>query len=190
MTKQTSDLYMFNHLVHQWQSGNDEARDKMVQIVYREVENIASSILRRNAQYRSLVTCELANEAFIKLFLADDIKVNDRAHLLALCARIMRFIVIDKTRQRMATKNQGYTVTLHTGDTSTMDEDVSVLALEAALLRLQEIDQQRADIVEMRYFGGMTYEEIAEVTGQSVSTVKRSWVATRAWLKDWLENEH
>ena len=64
------------------------------------------------------------------------------------------------------------------------------LALEAALLRLQEIDQQRADIVEMRYFGGMTYEEIAEVTGQSVSTVKRSWVATRAWLKDWLENEH
>ena len=81
-------------------------------------------------------------------------------------------------------------VTLHTGDTSTMDEDVSVLALEAALLRLQEIDQQRADIVEMRYFGGMTYEEIAEVTGQSVSTVKRSWVATRASLKDWLENEH
>ena len=147
-------------------------------------------VLRRNAQYRSLVTCELANEAFIKLFLSDDIKVNDRAHLLALCARIMRFIVIDKTRQRMATKNQGYMVTLHTGDTSTMDEDVSVLALEAALLRLQEIDQQRADIVEMRYFGGMTYEEIAEVTGQSVSTVKRSWVATRAWLKDWLENEH
>lgn len=174
----------FNLLVEKWQQGDDDARDRLVGIVHSEVENIASSILRRNINYRSIVTSELANEAFLKLFVSEDIRVNNRSHLLALCARIMRFIVVDKTRHNLAQKNQGQIVTLTTESGVEYNEELSALALNAALTKLNNIDPSRAKIVEMRYFGGMTYEEIAEVMEVSPSTVKRSWRTTRAWLKE------
>jgi len=174
----------FNLLVEKWQQGDDDARDRLVGIVHSEVENIASSILRRNINYRSIVTSELANEAFLKLFVSEDIRINNRSHLLALCARIMRFIVVDKTRHNLAQKNQGQIVTLTTESGVEYNEELSALALNAALTKLNNIDPSRAKIVEMRYFGGMTYEEIAEVMEVSPSTVKRSWRTTRAWLKE------
>lgn len=187
MREHPKELDEFNKLVKHWQSGDASARDEIVKLVHKEVEHIASSILRRNINYRSIVTCELANEAFIKLFVSEDINVNSRSHFLALCARIMRFIVIDKTRQSLAQKNNADVITLTTNLAE--EEDISVIALDAALTHLASVDPTRAKIVEMRYFGGMTYEEIATVTGQSVSTIKRSWRVSRVWLKEALTNE-
>ena len=183
---QENQLEPFNQLVEQWQQGDDNARDRLVSIVHNEVENIASSILRRHLDYRSIVTSELANEAFLKLFVSEDLRINNRSHLLALCARIMRFIVVDKTRHNLAQKNHGQIVTLTTESGVEHSEELSALALNAALTKLSDIDPNRAKIVEMRYFGGMTYEEIAEVMEVSPSTIKRSWKTTRAWLKETL----
>jgi RNA polymerase sigma factor (TIGR02999 family) len=183
---QEDHIESFKQLVEKWQQGDDEARDRLVSIVHSEVENIASSILRRNLDYRSIVTSELANEAFLKLFVSEDIRINNRSHLLALCARIMRFIVVDKIRHNFAQKNQGQMVTLTTESGVEQSEELSALALNAALTKLNDIDPDRMKIVEMRYFGGMTYEEIAEVMEVSTSTIKRSWRTTRAWLKETL----
>jgi len=180
------NLKSFSHLVDKWQRGDDSARDQLVCIVHSEVETIASSILRRNLSYRSIVTSELANEAFIKLFDGKALHVTDHSHLLALCARIMRFIIIDKIRKNLAQKNHVEIVTLTTESGAEFSEDLSALALDTALIKLNEIDSKRAEIVEMRYFGGMTYEEIAEVLNVSPSTVKRSWKTTKAWLKETL----
>jgi RNA polymerase sigma factor (TIGR02999 family) len=176
----------FNHLVAKWQQGDDKARDSLVSLVHSEVENIASSILRRHADYKSIITSELANEAFLKLFVSDNLCINNRSHLLALCARIMRFIVVDNIRHKLAQKNNGQVITLTTQSGVEHSEDLSALELNAALSKLSKIDESRAKIVEMRYFGGMTYEEIAEVMEVSPSTVKRSWKTARAWLKETL----
>lgn len=181
---QENQIESFNQLVAKWQQGDNDARDRLVNIVHSEVENIASSILRRNLDYRSIVTSELANEAFLKLFVSEDLHINNRSHLLALCARIMRFIVVDKIRHKLAQKNHGQMVTLTTQSGAEYNEELSALALNAALTKLNGIDPSRSKIVEMRYFGGMTYEEIAEVMEVSPSTIKRSWRTTKAWLKE------
>lgn len=119
-----------------------------------------------------------------------DIMINDRRHLVALCARMMRFIVIDSARKRFASKRHGKMLTLTTeGGANEKGADVDALALEAALLRLNAIDPERARIVEMRYFGGMTLEDISEVLGISTATVKRSWAVTRVWLKEAMEDD-
>lgn len=176
-----------NGLVEQWRAGNIDARDKLLAIIHREVEKIASIILRRNHVPLSLVTSELANEAFLKLLQNDDVMVNDHAHLLALCARMMRFIIVDKARHNLSQKNQAHLVTLSTEQGASVDIDLPALALDDALQQLNHVNPDRAKIVEMRYFGGMTYEEIATVMAVSPATVKRSWRATRGWLKDALD---
>lgn len=179
----------FNTLLADWRDGDETARNRIVALIYAEIETIASVILRRSPGPRSIVTNDLVNEALIKLIQGNDIILNDRTHVIALCARIMRFIVIDKARKRSAAKRKGDVITLITSDGADAGPDASALALDAALRRLQAIDPVRAQIVEMRYFGGMTLEEIGEVMGVSAATVKRSWQVTRAWLKEALNND-
>lgn len=177
-----------NDLVEKWKLGDLEARDQLINIIHKEVEKIASIILRRNKAPLSLITSELANEAFLKLLQNESIPINSHAHLMALCARIMRFLIVDKTRQRLSQKNNAPLVTLSTEYGAEADSDVIAIELDNLLNRLNDMNPERAKIVEMRYFGGMTYEEIAMVMEVSPSTVKRSWQATRGWLKDALEN--
>lgn len=176
-------MHEFQSLLARWEAGDPAARDRLISLIHDEVNVIASAVLRRNAGPASMVTDDLVNEAFLKLIQSETVSVTSRAHLLALCARIMRFILIDRLREKGAAKRHGDAVTLMTND-GAGDPDVEARALNAALLRLQAISPDRARIVEMRYFGGMTLEEIAEVTGVSEATVKRSWRVTRAWLKE------
>ena len=177
----------FTALLERWRGGDDAARDAVVSVIHAEVETIASAILRRNHGPRSIVTNDLVNEAFLKLIQSQDVAVENRAHLLALCARIMRFVLVDSIRARTADKRHGDIVTL-TGTVAEKDA-VDATALIEALRRLQAISPERAQIVEMRYFGGMSLEDIGEVLGVSEATVKRSWAVTRAWLREALEHD-
>ena len=178
----------FNALLVRWRAGDDAARDAVIALIHSEVSTIASMILRRHNAPRSVVTEDLVNEAFLKIIQQTDISVESRAHLLALCARIMKFILVDNVRRRSSVKRNGEIVTLADTLGAEGEFDVDAQALAEALLRLQAIAPERARIVEMRYFGGMTMEDIAVVTGVSEATVKRSWRVTRAWLKEAIEN--
>lgn len=183
-----NEIDAFNLLLVRWRNGDDAARDKVVALIHSEVEAIASVILRRHHAPRSIVTGDLVNEALLQIIQSEDIAVENRAHLLALCARIMRFLLVDDVRRRSAVKRRHEAVTLTTSFGAD-DVDVDAMALGEALLRLQAMAPDRARIVEMRYFGGMTLEDIGEVLGVSEATVKRSWRITRAWLKEAIEHD-
>ncbi len=183
-----ADIEAFNSLLRRWREGDRDAMNELVGLVHNEVEVIASSILQRHPAPRSIVTGDLVNEAFLKVIQAKELVVESRAHFIALCARIMRFILVDDVRRRVADKRKADVVTLTASCGGAQDPAFEALALSEALLRLQAISPERASIVEMRYFGGMSLDDIAEVTGVSPATIKRSWSVTRAWLKEAIGN--
>lgn len=169
-------------LLERWRGGDTAARDALFQLLYTELRQVSAALLRaeRNA---SLSTGDLVNEAAIRLIRLDQIEWADKSHFLALSARAMRRVLIDHARKHNSDKRHHRKVTLVTriqGQTAYVDMDL----LEKCLIRLSAIDQTRANIVELRYFGGMSTAEIAEVTGTSESTVKRDWRVARAWLLD------
>ncbi|WP_300395831.1 ECF-type sigma factor [Henriciella sp.] len=169
-------------LLQAWRDGDLKARDHLFECLYSELTQVSAALLRaeRNS---SLSTTDLVNEAAIRLIQLDQIDWSDKSHFLALSARAMRRILIDHARRKKSDKRHHQRVTLVTrleGQPDRLDFDV----LEKSLIRLNAIDSEKADIVELRYFGGLTLPEIAEVTGTSESTVKRQWRVARAWLVD------
>lgn len=170
------------HLLQAWRSGDNDARDALFKLLYAELRQVSAALLRAESN-NSLSTGDLVNEAALKLIRLDKIEWADKSHFLALSARAMRQILIDHARKKKTDKRHHHKVTLVTrveGAVQRLDIDV----LEKSLIRLSVIDSEKADIVELRYFGGMSLLEIAEVVGTSESTVKRQWRVARAWLLD------
>jgi RNA polymerase sigma factor (TIGR02999 family) len=174
-----------NELLGRWQDGEAGASDQLIERLYPELAQIAAARLRRERN-ASLSTGDLINDAVLKLIQADPTRLADRAHIIALSSRMMRRILIDHARQKDAGKRRHQRVTLCTGVEGAPRFDL--ISLESALIRLGAIDAQLMELVEMRYFGGMTIGDIAVVTGLSEPTVKRRWQTARAWLSDALEN--
>lgn len=172
-----------NELLQAWRAGDETARDRLFAILYTELRQISAALLRAESK-SSLSTGDLVNEAVLRLMRMNQIDWNDKAHFLALAARAMRRSLIDHARKKRSDKRHHHKVTLITNLGSEGLKRVELDVLEKSLIRLAVIDKQKADVVEMRYFGGLTLEEIAEVTGTSVSTVKRNWRVARAWLLD------
>ena len=170
-------------LLDAWRSGDDHARDQLFNLLYTELRQISAALLRAESK-TSLSTGDLVNEAVIRLMQMNQIEWNDKAHFLALSARAMRRCLIAHARKKHSDKRKHQKVTLITNLGSEGMKRVELDALEKALIRLSVIDKEKADIVELRYFGGLTHEEISEVNGTSVSTVKRNWRVARAWLLD------
>ena len=169
-------------LLKDWRAGDVSARDKLFGLLYSELRQVSAALLRveRNS---SLSTGDLVNEAALRLIKLDRIDWADKSHFLALSARAMRRVLIDHARKKNSDKRQHHKVTLITrfeGGQQRLDIDM----LEKSLIRLSAIDSEKADIVELRYFGGLSLQDIAEVTGTSESTVKRQWRLARAWLLD------
>lgn len=167
-------------LAKEWQSGNRSAGDQLFRLVERELRVIAAAKLRREPN-SSLSTGDLINEAMIRLSQLGSIEWRGRSHLVALAATIMRQVLLDQARQRLAGKRRGDRVTLCT-DIAEPARPLDVIDLEDALEDLMRIDPQRVRIVEMRFYGGMSMADIGEVLDLSEATVKRRWAATRAWL--------
>ncbi len=167
-------------LIAAWRTGDQGARDKLFERLYTELRKISAVLLRGEGDI-SLATGDLVNEATMRVINTELIEFNDKAHFLALSARTMRRVLIDHARKNKSNKRQHQKVTLIT-EIVGVQGAVDIQHLEKALIRLKVINPERAKIVEMRYYGGMTIDEIAEVMDCSSSTIKRDWRVSRAWL--------
>lgn len=172
-------------LLRQWRNGELGARDRVIARLHSELEQIAAARLRRERD-SSLSTGDLINDTVLRLVQLERISLNDRAHFVALASRMMRHILVDHARSKGTSKRQHAKVELHTNVEGGQRLDLN--SLDSALMRLRALDEGLMELVEMRYFGGMTTADIAEVTGLSEPTVKRRWQVARAWLTDALDN--
>ena len=172
-------------LIIRWRDGDALARDNLIARLLPELEQIAAARMRREG-HSSLSTGDLVNDALERLLQQNCAIPVSRAHFFALSSRLMRNILVDRARKRQAGKRSHQPVTLHTGLQPADAGDL--FALDSALARLGAIDGELMELVEMRYFSGMTMEEIAEVTGWSETTAKRRWRVARAWLAATLQN--
>lgn len=171
----------YAQLVNEWKGGSRQAGDELFAALEQQLRAIAAARLRQE-RHCSLSAGDLVNEAILKLMRLNVMEIQGRAHILALASRLMRQILIDEARKRSSAKRHHTAITLHT-DMGQTEIPLDLMVLEHALKELAGIDQQRAQIVEMRFFGGMTTGDIAIVLGVSEPTVKRRWAATRAWLR-------
>lgn len=180
-------------LLDAWREGDLTARDRLFTELYSELRQISAGLIRSERNL-SLSTGDLVNEAVIRLMRIEQVEWNDKVHFLALAARAMRRVLIDHARKKRSDKRQHHRVTLVSRLSDGSIDRIEMDVLEKALIRLSVIDEDKADIVELRYFGGMTLEEIAEIKGVSEATVKRNWRVARAWLLDCLneakQDEH
>jgi RNA polymerase sigma factor (TIGR02999 family) len=171
-------------LLAAWRVGDLGARDRLFACLYPELRRAAAALVRREPGL-SLSTGDLLHDAVARLIELDRIQWQDRAHFLALAARMMRRAMLDHVRSRRRLKREHCKVELTTAIPGA--PNIELEELNEALDRLATIDRERADIVEMRYFGGMEIADIATVLDISESTVKRRWNAARLWLLEALE---
>ena len=171
-------------LLRAWAAGDPEALDQLTPHVYRELRRMAAHFLRQERPGYTLQSAELVHEAYLRLVNAEQVNWQDRAHFFAVAATLMRRILVDRARRRSAGK-RGADVRL-----VNLDQALDVyairarelIALDDALSRLAQVDPRRARIVELRFFGGLSVEETAEVVKLSSDTVTRDWKLARAWL--------
>lgn len=175
-------------LLSAWRSGDTTARDDLFTLLYSELRQVSAALLRTESN-SSLSTGDLVNEATLRLIRLEQIDWVDKSHFLALSARAMRRILIDHARKKKSDKRFHHKVTLVTR-LEGVEQRLDIEVLEKALIRLTVIDADMANIVELRYFGGMSVQEIAEVVGTSQSTIKRHWRVARAWLLDAMKEGH
>jgi RNA polymerase sigma factor (TIGR02999 family) len=179
-------------LLVEWGRGSQPALDRLLPYVYDELRTLARSHLRRERRGHTVQTGTLVHEAFVRLIEGKPIAWDGRAHFFGIAARLMRQILVDHARARHAAKRGA-------GDAAepiasalsvaVQAMDVSVIALDRALDELTAIDPDQARVVELRFFGGLTVEETAEVMAVSAGTVKREWSMARAWLRRALASE-
>lgn len=175
-----------------WNDGDAAALDRLMDLVYPDLRRIAHRQIQRRPPGDSLESAALANEAYLKLVRAGRIRCENRVHFLALCAQIMRRILVDHARRRGFAKRGGEAlfVALDEALAAAHARGVEVLALDDALDALARIDRRKSRVVELRYFGGLSIEETAQALGVSVDTVKRDWRMARAWLLAELPPKH
>src|SRR5262245_33857230 len=176
-------------LLAAWRDGDEKARDEVIATVYRELKDLAHRSLREERPGHTLQTTALVHELYLKLCSSGPVDWQDRAHFLAVAARQLRFILIDYAKAAARRKRGGgqIRVTLpDLPDTAKVREE-DVISVNDALTRLEKLAARPAQIVELRFFAGMTEQEIAQVIGASVATVKRDWDFARSWLITELE---
>ena len=171
-------------LLVDWRNGDQAAFEQLMPVVYDELRRIAKRYMSREASHHTLQTTALVNEAYLRLVNQQDVEWQNRAHFFAISAQIMRHLLVDHARARNYAKRGGgaIQVSLNEEIASVADETVDLLALDEALTRLAAVDARKSRIVELRYFGGLSYEETAVVLGVSEITIKRDWLKARAWL--------
>lgn len=159
-----------------------DERNRLLEDLYPRLRQIAARILREDAPVLTLAPTELANEAVLRILRSDTLACNDRAHLLSLCARIMRHVIVDSARRVRAAKRRHVAVTTSWLRSEVAAESVDTEDLDALLTEFEQISPARARVVELRFFVGLSIPEIATALELSESTVKRQWQAARAWL--------
>ena len=174
-------------LIARWRAGDEQALKDLLPLVYEELRRVARKHLRSQRANHTLQTTALIHEAYLRLAGAPGASVRDHNHFVALASRVMRQVLVDHARGRLAAKRQGgVRVTLSEAADTT--DEVDVLGVDEALTRLSEFDRQQAQVVELRFFGGLSIQETADALQISESTVKRDWTMARTWLSRELQN--
>ena len=176
-------------LLRAWSDGDDAALEQLIPLMEAELRRLARGYMGRERQGHTLQTTALVNEAFLRLAGARQVRWQDRGHFLGISARLMRRVLVDYARRRGFHKRGGdaQRVTLHEGVVAASDPAVDVVALDRALEALEKSDARKGRIVELRFFGGLSVEETAEVLKVSTDTVKRDWRLAKLWLLRELE---
>lgn len=171
-------------LLLQASAGDAEAMGKVFPLIYDELRRLAHRHLQREATGHTLATTELVHEAFLRLVDQRRVQWSGRAHFLAVAATAMRRILVDHARGHRSLKRGGSLprVSIESADLPTEERAELLLALDEALTRLRELDPRQAQVVECRFFGGMTEEETAEALGIGLRTAKRDWAKAKSWL--------
>ena len=173
-------------LLIDWSNGDQAALDRLMPVVYDELRRLASNYLRRERAGHTLQPTALVNEAYLRLVDQRKAKWQNRAQFFGVAAQLMRRILVDHARVRQAQKRGGsdqQQISLSHADRIAEHPEIDLLALHEALNQLAVIDPQQARVVELKFFGGLTIEETAEVIGISHATVERDWTMARAWLR-------
>ena len=187
--------YTATELFYRWRAGNEDALNEFLPMVYEELRRVARRHLQRERANHTLQTTALIHEAYLRLVDQGPKNVQNRAHFVAVTSMLMRQILVDHARERLAKKrNGGRRVELSenvamANPAEPSAQEIDVLAIDRALTRLASLDPQRARIVELRYFGGLSIRETSDVLGISDATVKRAWSTARAWLYREIKSE-
>jgi len=180
-------------LLRAWRDGDTNALDQLMEITYPELHRIAMRYVSRDRPGHTLQSTALLHEAYLRLAQSHEKDWNDRAHFFGFAARLMRNILVDYARARHTYKRGAGKLTLtliDTGPSAVQPPEVEILDLNHALAELETIDPFQSRIVELRYFGGLSVPETAEVERVSVSTVKREWVMAKTWIRRRLMQSH
>jgi RNA polymerase sigma-70 factor (ECF subfamily) len=171
-------------LLLEWQQGDSAAFDKLTPLVYEELRRMAHRYMQQERAGHTLQTTALVNEAYVRLVGQQKIEWQSRAHFFAVTAQVMRHVLIDHARHRHYAKRGGGAQQVSLGDAALMSQEraAELVALDEALDELARLDQRKSRVVELRYFGGLSLEETAEVLKVSLMTVRRDWRAAKAWL--------
>jgi RNA polymerase sigma-70 factor (ECF subfamily) len=180
----SSEQEQVTQLLVAWRSGDSGALDKLIPLVQPELHRLAHRYMSKERPGHTVQTTMLIHDAYLQFADKTQPDWQNRAHFFAVAATLMRRIMVDHARQRQALKRGGgaLKVTLDEAAHAVESRAVELLALDEALEKLAAFDKRKADVVEMRYFGGLTMEEIADVLKVHVNTVTREWSAARAWL--------
>ena len=179
----TTDTATVSQLLQAWGRGDLQAREDLVPLVYQQLRKRAAAYLRRERRDHTLQPTALVNEAYIRLMGQQRVTWLNRAQFFGVAAQIMRRILVDHARERQAAKRPGgVRVTLDDGMGTVQPLDCELLMLDDALQELARIDERQAHIVELKYFGGLSEEEVAAVLSLSRATITREWQSARAWL--------
>ena len=172
-----------SHLLQQWAGGDAQAHEELVPLVYQELRKRAAAYLRRERRDHTLQPTALVNEAYLRLMGQERVTWTNRAQFLGVAAQAMRRILVDHARAREAAKRPGgIRITLDEGMRRVAPIDCELLMLDSLLQELAVIDQRQARIVEMKYFGGLSEDEVAAILSLSRATITREWRCARAWL--------
>ena len=171
-------------LLIEWREGDETALDKLTPLVYDELRRIAHRYVQRERDGHTLQTTALVNEAYLRLAGQQKIEWQSRAHFFAVTAQVMRHVLIDHARRRHYVKHGGALQQVSIEDAAMMSHQraAELVALDEALNELAQLDPRKSRVVELRYFGGLSLEETAEVLEVSLMTVRRDWRAAKAWL--------
>src|SRR5437588_1757599 len=178
-------------LLVEWGEGDASALDRLLPLVERELHRLAHSYMRREDPNHTLQTTALINETYLRLVDQRRVQWQNRAHFFGIAAQIMRRILLNYARDQNRLKRGGRAIHVSLSEAMVMpaEKDRELIALNDALTRLEAIDERKSKVVELRYFGGLTVEEVAEVLKISTITVMRDWAFAKAWLSREMQND-
>ena len=181
-----SEQHEVTGLLRKWGEGDQAALDQLTPLVYEELRQMAHQHMRREKPGHVLQTSALINEAYLRLVDEPGIEWESRSHFFGIAARLMRRILVDDARKRNSAKRGGSLIQIPLDEVKTLAQGqaANVAALDEALQRLENIDARQGQIVELRFFGGLSIEETASVLKVSSGTVMRDWTFARAWLRN------